>query len=184
MRILVYSKNMSRKSKFNEETARRLVDLVHKGSNFKSACLEVGISEDSFARYRKASPDFNKQIKNAQKSFKEAKNFKGKTTDDGRKSEIIHEDGIDSHLATEKPLKTSLNAPEGISGEPEIYMGLPVHRELNDNIPPYEHFYYPPDDSVLFYNCNRALFSCPSDLWRGKNNFYGDGWTEESRNPI
>lgn len=180
MRILVYS-GIMRRTKFNEEIAGRLVDLVHKGLNFKSACLEVGISEDSFARYRKADLDFDKQIRNAQKSFKKAKVSEEKPVDEGRKSEIVLEDSTDSHLDTEKPLKTPLNASESLSEEPEMYMGLPVYHELSDDIPPNKPFYYPRENAVQFFDYRRIRYSCPTDLWSKKHsvNLYGDEWMEE-----
>ena len=172
---------MSRKSKFNEEIARRLVTLIHEGLNFKTACLKVGISEDSFARYRKANPDFDKQIRNAQKSFKKAKIPEEKPVDEDRKNEIVHEDSTDSHLDTEKPLKTPLNASESLSEEPETYMGLPVYHELSDDIPPNEPFYYPKENAIQFFDYRRIRYSCPTDLWSKKHsvNLYGDEWMEE-----
>lgn len=155
---------MSRKSKFNEEIARRLVILIHEGLNFKTACLEVGISEDSFARYRKANPDFDKQIRNAQKSFKKAKIPKEKTIDKDKGEEIIHEDSTDSCPNTKNPLKTPLNASESLSEEPEMYMGLPVYHELSDDILPNKPFYYPKENAVQFFDYRRIRYSCPTDL--------------------
>lgn len=99
---------MSRKIKFNEKIAGRLVALVHRGLNFKTACLEVGISEDSFARYRRANPDFDRQIKKAQKSFKREKGSENTSSNESTKEQTVYEKGTeDSHLDTVKPLDAS-----------------------------------------------------------------------------
>lgn len=177
---------MSRKSKFNEEIARRLVTLIHEGLNFKTACLKVGISEDSFARYRRANPDFDRQIKKAQKSFKMEKGSENTSSNESTKEQAVYEKGTDSHLDTEKPLEMPLNASEGLSGEPETYMGLPVYHELSDDIPSNQHFYYPRENAIQFFDCRRIRYSCPTDLWSRKHStsFYGDEWTEEPDSPF
>lgn len=120
---------MSCKSKFNEEIARRLVALIHEGLNFKTACLKVGISEDSFALYRRANPDFDRQIKKTQKNFKREKGSKNTSINESAKEQTVYEkDTEDSHLDAVKPLETPLNASESLSGEPKTYMGYGVAR--------------------------------------------------------
>ena len=175
MRILVYSGIMGRKSKYNEKVSGHLIDLIKSGLSFKQACLQVEISEDSFARWRKVNPTFDKQIKKAKK---QKKLF--------TENEEKDQKGIESHLKTEKPLETPLNASESLSGEPETYMGLPVYHELSDDIPSNQHFYYPRENAIQFFDCRRIRYSCPTDLWSRKHStsFYGDEWTEEPGSPF
>ncbi len=169
MRILVYSGIMGRKSKYNEKVSGHLVDLIKSGLSFKQACLRVGISEDSFARWRKANPTFDKQIK-------KAKNQKKLSTKNGEKDQK----GIESHLKTEKPLETPLNASGSLPEESETYMGLPVYHELSDDIPSNKPFYYPSENAIQFFDYRRIRYSCPTDLWSRKHSMslYGDEWTE------
>lgn len=177
---------MSRKSKFNEEIARRLVTLIHEGLNFKTACLKVGISEDSFARYRRANPDFDRQIKKAQKSFKKEKNLENTAINENASKQVVYGKGTDNHLDAVKPLETPLNASESLSRKPGTYRGVPVYYELSEDIEPYETFYYPLEDSFQFFNYDRVRFSCPSDLWSKKHStsIYGDEWVEEPGSPF
>lgn len=58
-----------RKSKYCEEIALKIADFIREGLTIKDACYGVGISTDTFARWRNRYPEFNELI--AEASYRE-----------------------------------------------------------------------------------------------------------------
>ena len=57
---------MARKSKYTPECVRLIVTAVEQGVPYRHACAIAGISEDTFANWRKAKSDFSEAIKSAE----------------------------------------------------------------------------------------------------------------------
>ena len=57
-----YKKNMGRPSRYNQNIAEKLVDFISRGLTVKDSCRGCNISEDTFSRWRKSYPDFNRRI--------------------------------------------------------------------------------------------------------------------------
>ncbi len=53
---------MARPTKYDEAKAKRLHVLFFEGLTIKDACYGVGISDDTFRRWRDKYPDFNKRL--------------------------------------------------------------------------------------------------------------------------
>lgn len=54
-----------RKSKYCEEISMKIADFIREGLTIKDACYGVGISTDTFIRWRNRYPEFNKLIQEA-----------------------------------------------------------------------------------------------------------------------
>lgn len=57
---------MARPTKYNEDTAKKLCNAIRLGATYKLACDFAGISEDTFANWRKRYADFSERIKQAE----------------------------------------------------------------------------------------------------------------------
>lgn len=57
---------MARPTKYTEETAKKICDAIRIGATFKLACDYAGITEDTFANWRKRYSDFSEQVKQAE----------------------------------------------------------------------------------------------------------------------
>lgn len=55
-----------RKTKYTPDTVKRLTDAITLGATFGHACKYAGISEDTFARWRKQYADFAEAIEAAE----------------------------------------------------------------------------------------------------------------------
>ena len=55
---------MARPTKFNKSTADKLIEFISSGLTIKNSCRGCNISEDSFNRWRKKYPDFDRAIAN------------------------------------------------------------------------------------------------------------------------
>ena len=169
---------MSRPTKFNEKIVNHLLELLRQGHSFRDACFGVGISEDTFIRWRKAFPDFAEQVDSAKNQYWTSEGLKKYHSRGGEKRKGIVSRGINTHLDVGKALETALNAPER---QNKTYMGLPIRYELPETNDPTGPFYYAPDDTVQFIDQRGIRFSCPSDLWSAKHSPspYGDEWLME-----
>jgi len=54
-----------RKSKYCEEITMKIADFIREGLTIKDACYGVGISTDTFARWRNRHPKFNELVAEA-----------------------------------------------------------------------------------------------------------------------
>lgn len=53
---------MARPTKYSQKLAEKLIDFISSGLTIKDACKGCDISEDSFGRWRKQHPDFNRRV--------------------------------------------------------------------------------------------------------------------------
>jgi hypothetical protein len=60
---------MARPTKYNEETAKRICDLLQIGASQKTACGSVGITEDTFGNWIKRNSDFSDRARKAQADY-------------------------------------------------------------------------------------------------------------------
>lgn len=56
---------VGRKSKYCVEISMKIADFIREGPTIKDACCGVGISTDTFIRWRNRYPEFNKLIQEA-----------------------------------------------------------------------------------------------------------------------
>lgn len=57
---------MARPTKYTPETVKLITDAIRLGATFRIACDYAGISEDTFALWRKRYPDFADAVKGAE----------------------------------------------------------------------------------------------------------------------
>lgn len=53
---------MARPTKYSQKLAEKLIDFISNGLTIKDACRGCSVSEDSFSRWRKQYPDFNRRV--------------------------------------------------------------------------------------------------------------------------
>lgn len=172
---------MARPTKFNEKIAKHLLKLLRQGHTFREACFGVGISEDTFIRWRKSDSDFAERVDSAKNQYWSSESLKKYRSSKVENWKTNSPQGINTRPEVAKALETALNAPEGRFRKEQTYMGLPVRYSLPETSDPTEPFYYAADDTVQFIDHNGIRYSCPSDLWSAKHspNLYGDEWLME-----
>ena len=57
---------MARKSKYTPETVDKITQAIRLGATYKLACDYAGISEDTFANWKRLHSDFSEAIKTAE----------------------------------------------------------------------------------------------------------------------
>ena len=57
---------MGRPSKYNEANAKKITDAVRVGATYKLACSYAGISDETFANWRKRYPEFEQALVEAE----------------------------------------------------------------------------------------------------------------------
>ena len=57
---------MARPTKYNADTAKKICDAIRIGATYKLACNFAGISEDTFALWRKKIPEFDTDVVQAE----------------------------------------------------------------------------------------------------------------------
>lgn len=57
---------MARPTKYNEIAAKKIADAVRVGATYKLACAYAGISDETFANWRKKYPEFDQSLLEAE----------------------------------------------------------------------------------------------------------------------
>lgn len=113
---------MARPTKYSQRLAEKLIDFISSGLTIKDACKGCDISEDSFGRWRKQHPDFNRRV--AESSSIQWKN-----------AESLAKYGYRSYKRNQKPTAAKYNKPllPQIIPQPKkkpTFLGLPIRNKM------------------------------------------------------
>lgn len=111
---------MARPTKYTSELTKRVRQYIADGLTVRDACYGVGISEDTFCRWRREKPEFAKLVQEATEAQCWSSLGLARTSEYRRytrrakhaQNRAKNEKQPDTHLGAEKALETVLNAPE------------------------------------------------------------------------
>lgn len=166
---------MARPTKYDEVKAEKIARFIFEGLTIKDACYGVGISDDTFRRWRDKYPDFNKKIVEAtnrqwESSEAIAKYHQGYRGYKRPKIALSPNYGKKTHTLLfdeKKPLTGLLNR-----SQPQFYLGLPVRYQRPEELVPTPKYYNATTDRVEWIDTKcygRPIFSsCSPEVYRRK----------------
>ena len=112
--------SMARPTKYTPELTKRIQQYISDGLTVRDACYGVGISEDTFCRWRREKPEFAKLMQEATEAQCWSSLGLARTSEYRRYTRRIKhaqnqptsERQSNTHLNAEKALETALNASE------------------------------------------------------------------------
>lgn len=135
---------MARPSKYTPELVRRIKQYISDGLTVRDACYGVGISEDTFCRWRREKPEFAKLVQEATEAQCWSSLGLARTSEYRRyqrrlkrsQTQPKNQKGSDTHLCTESALETTLNAPQSNSNSRDLVsFGLDARLETRTSPP-------------------------------------------------
>lgn len=111
---------MARPTKYTPELTKRIRQYISDGLTVRDACYGVGISEDTFCRWRREKPEFAKLVQEATETQCWSSLGLVRTSEYRRytrrikhaQKQTTNEKRSNTHLDAEKALETALNASE------------------------------------------------------------------------
>lgn len=135
---------MARPSKYTPELVKRIRQYIADGLTVRDACYGVGISEDTFCRWRREKPEFAKLVQEATEAQCWSSLGLARTSEYRRyqrrlkrsQTQPESQKGSDTHLCTESALETTLNAPQSNSDSRDLAsFGLDARLEARTSPP-------------------------------------------------
>lgn len=119
---------MARPSKYTPELVKRIKQYISDGLTVRDACYGVGISEDTFCRWRREKPEFAKLVQEATEAQCWSSAGLARTSEYRRyqrrlkhsQAQLEKQKGLDTHLCIESALETTLNAPQSSSNSRDL----------------------------------------------------------------
>lgn len=171
MPVFLYNQVMARKSKYRQELADKIVELVGQGYCLKDVAYFCGLSDRTILRWRETHLDFNEAfVKATQRSVEniEAIRRLGHRTYK-RKTYISPNYG-------QKPLISPVNRSQGQLSRPKnpTWLGLPIHpRPMSPYTKRIPHYLNPNTMRVEWVERWRGgefvLGSCRMEVWEEKH---------------
>lgn len=114
---------MARPSKYTPELTKRIRQYISDGLTIRDCCYGVGISEDTFCRWRREKPEFAKLVQEATEAQYWSSASLARTSEYRRyqrrlkrhQTQPESQKGSDTHLCTESALIMALEAPRSYS---------------------------------------------------------------------
>lgn len=166
---------MARPTKYDEQKADKLARFILEGLTIKDACYGVGISDDTFRRWRMRYPDFNKKVVEASNRQWESSDAIAKYHNGYRgykRPKIALSVNYDTKTQTpppddEKTLLEPLKRPRK-----QFYLGLPVRYERPSELVPTPKYYNATTGRVEWIDSKcygRPVFSsCSAEVYLRK----------------
>lgn len=163
---------MARPTKYDEQKADKIARFIFEGLTIKDACYGVGISDDTFRRWRNKYPDFNKKIVEAtnrqwESSDALAKYHQGYRGYKRPKITLSTNYGAKTHILPsdkKKPLRSPLNRPQT-----QFFLGLPVRYQRPEELVPTPKYYNATTGRVEWIDIEcygRPIFSsCSAEVY-------------------
>lgn len=161
---------MARKSKYRQDLANKIVELVGQGYCLRDVAYICNISDRTISRWRETHLDFNKAFVEAtQRSVEniEAIRRLGHRTYQ-RKAYISPNYG-------QRPSETAINRSQGVFSRPKnpTWCGLPIHPRPIEPTKPVPYYLNPNSRRVEWYERYRGgdlvLGSCRMEIWERKH---------------
>lgn len=119
---------MARPTKYTPELIKRVRQYISDGLTVRDACYGVGISEDTFCRWRREKPEFAKLVQEATEAQCWSSAGLARTSEYRRyqrrlkrsQTQPESQKGSDTHLNTENTLEQALNSSQGYSGNGDV----------------------------------------------------------------
>lgn len=119
---------MARPSKYTPKLTKRIRQYIADGLTVRDACYGVGISEDTFCRWRREKPEFAKLVQEATEAQCWSSASLARTSEYRRyqrrlkrsQAQPESQKGSDTRLCTESALITALKAPQGYSSSSNL----------------------------------------------------------------
>lgn len=135
---------MARPTKYTPELTKRIRQYISDGLTVRDACYGVGISEDTFCRWRREKPEFAKLVQEATKAQCWSSLGLARTSEYRRYTRRIKhaqnqpasERQSNTHPNTEKAPETALNAPERHSTGQADTVSFGAQAQLEDRSEP------------------------------------------------
>lgn len=168
---------MARKSKYRQELADKIVELVGQGYCLKDVAYFCGLSDRTISRWREQRTDFNKAlIKAAQRSIDNIEAIKRLGHRTYQRKAYISPNYGQSHL------KPPINCSQGQVSRPKnpTWMGLPIHpRPIPPYVKPVPYYLNPNTRRVEWVERWRGgdfvLGTCRMEVWEKKHNPTNEG---------
>lgn len=140
-----------RPTKYSPEIGDKVARFILEGLTIKDACFGVGISDDTFRRWREKYPDFNKKVVEASNRQWESSAAIAKYHSGYRgykRPQVRLNPNYDANVRKvsstgEKPLLEPLKRPQ-----PQFWMGLPVKYQSPEELVPTPKYYNATTDRV------------------------------------
>ena len=137
-------KKNGRPTKYSEETGDKIANFIREGLTIKDACYGVGISDDTFRRWRDKHPEFNKKVVEASNQQWDSAEAIAKYHSGyrGYKRPKVHlSPDYDANMrkvssTVQKPVREPLKRPQ-----PQFWMGLPVKYQAPEELVPTPRYY-------------------------------------------
>lgn len=128
---------MARPSKYTPELTKRIKQYISDGLTVRDACYGVGISEDTFCRWRREKPEFAKLVQEATEAQCWSSLGLARTSEYRRytrrakrtQNQVRSEKRSNTRLGTENALETPLNASERHSS---VWLGANLANVANN----------------------------------------------------
>lgn len=119
---------MARPSKYTPELTKRIKQYISDGLTVRDTCYGVGISEDTFCRWRREKPEFAKLVQEATEAQCWSSAGLARTSEYRRyqrrlkrsQTQPENQKGSDTHLCTESALIAALKAPQSNSNNSDL----------------------------------------------------------------
>ena len=133
-----------RPSKYSEEIGDKIARFIREGLTIKDACYGVGISDDTFRRWRDKYSEFNKKVVEASNQQWESSEaiakyhggYRGYRRPKMRLSPSYDQNMHSNQSEPQKPLREPLRA-----SKPQFWMGLPVRYQSPTKLVPTPKYY-------------------------------------------
>lgn len=154
---------MARPTKFNQDIAKGVANLLRQGYNLRAAAQVFGVSEASLSRWRERYPEFNKAVAKATREQNERACHLSGVRPYKRKVHI-------SPQYSPKPLVSHQPSTkeEKVRRQPQTWLGLPIRPRPLDYDEPTGYYLNPNTERVERIDQNGVLHSCPMWVWEEK----------------
>lgn len=153
---------MARPSKYNNEIAKEIVELVRQGYNLRAAAQANGISEASISRWRERYANFNKEIILATKEQNDNVCRLSGVRPYKRKAQIS------PYYDTEPYKAQTQSKKEKVRRQPQAWLGLPIKPRPLENEPT-DPYLNPNTKCVEWIDRSEVFHTCPMWLWEEKH---------------
>lgn len=163
---------MARPSKFNEDSVGRFLELVASGCTVRDAARDIGVSEMTINRWRKANENFREAVLVA---MREGWDYTADLKASGFRTYRNSKKAYERLDLSSLPEKAHTRAPEvsqmqvSAYHQQEFVAGLPVKprpHTLDYDVPPFVN----PDTWMVERIEKGVLRVCPIWVWEKKNN--------------
>ncbi len=119
---------MARPTKYTPELVRHIKQYISDGLTVRDACYGVGISEDTFCRWRREKPEFARLVQEATEAQCWSSAGLARTSEYRRyqrrlkhsQAQLENQKGSDTRLCTESALIAALKAPQSNSNSSDL----------------------------------------------------------------